>query len=178
MKPGDNNEAAVLKARAQVLAKTVVESDLASGSMIEILNFRLADENYGIETRYIQEVCAFKDLTPLPCTPPFLLGIVNVRGRIIPVLDLKRFFELPEKGINDLHRIILIRSDDLEFGVLADVIVGVRSIDGNALQTSLPTLAGIRDDYLLGVTSERLIVLDTNRILHDPRIIVHDEVEV
>jgi purine-binding chemotaxis protein CheW len=178
MKPGDHNEAAVLKARARALARPVAEPEAASKSLLEILNFRLADENYGLETKYIQEVCPFKDLTPLPCTPSFLLGIVNVRGRIVPVLDLKRFFELPEKGINDLHRIILIRSDDLEFGILADVIVGVRSIDANALQTSLPTLTGIRDDYLLGVTPERLIVLDTKHILSDPRIIVQDEVEV
>ena len=177
MKANDN-DIAILKARAQALAKPAVEPEVASESLLEILSFRLADENYGIETKYIQEVSPFKDLTPLPCTPPFLLGIVNIRGRIIPVLDLKRFFELPEKGINDLHRIILIRSEDLEFGVLADVILGVRSVDKNSLQTSLPTLDGIRDDYLLGITTERLIVLDTNRILHDPRIIVQDEVEV
>jgi purine-binding chemotaxis protein CheW len=172
----NGKDAAILKARAKVLARTTAP-EVRPESALEILAFRLADENYGIETNYIQEVCPFKDLTPLPCTPPFLLGIVNVRGRLVPVLDLKRFFELPEKGINDLHRVILIRNQELEFGILADVIVGVHSIDAALLQTSLPTLAGIRDDYLLGVTAERLIVLDTKRILSDPRIIVQEEVE-
>ena len=118
-----------------------------------------------------------KELTPLPCTPPFVLGIVNVRGRILPVLDLKKFFDLPEKGLTDLHRIILVRGNDLELGLLADVIVGVRSIPADSLQPSLPTLTGVRSDYLKGVTAERLVVLDLARILADPKIIVHEEVE-
>ena len=125
----------------------------------------------------MQEVCPFKELTPLPCTPPFVLGIVNVRGRILPVLDLKKFFDLPEQGLTDLHRLILVRGNDLELGLLADVIVGVRSIPVDSLQPSLPTLTGIRSDYLKGVTAERLVVLDLARILADPKIIVHEEVE-
>jgi purine-binding chemotaxis protein CheW len=173
----NDDNAAILRTRAHALAKTVAD-EAPTQSLIELLEFRLADEKYGIETTFVQEVCPFKDLTPLPCTPPFLLGIVNVRGRILPVLDLKRFFELPEPGISDLHRIILVRSDELEFGILADVILGVRAIELDSLQTSLPTLTGIRDDYLMGVSAERLIVLDMNRILRDPRIIVQEEVEL
>jgi purine-binding chemotaxis protein CheW len=106
-----------------------------------------------------------------------VLGVVNVRGRILPVLDLKRFFDLPEKGLTDLHRIILVGGNDLEVGLLADTIVGVRSILATDLQSSLPTLTGIRSDYLKGVTAERLVVLDSARILADPKIIVHEEVE-
>jgi purine-binding chemotaxis protein CheW len=106
-----------------------------------------------------------------------VLGIVNVRGRILPVLDLKKFFELPEQGLTDLHRIIRVSGNDLELGLLADVIVGVRSIAVDSLQSSLPTLTGIRADYLKGVSDERLVVLDVERILSDPKIIVHEEVE-
>jgi purine-binding chemotaxis protein CheW len=122
-------------------------------------------------------VYPLKDLTPLPCTPEFLLGVVNVRGRIMPVINIKKFFDLPDKGLSDLHRIILVRGNDLELGLLADVIVGVRTVPLDSLQTSLPTFTGIRSDYLKGVTAERLIVLDLDRILADPRIIVHEEVE-
>jgi purine-binding chemotaxis protein CheW len=105
------------------------------------------------------------------------LGIVNVRGRILPVLDLKKFFDLPERGLTDLHRVILVRGNGLELGLLADVIVGVRSVAADDLQPSLPTLSGIRADYLKGVSVERLVVLDLDRILSDPKIIVHEEVE-
>jgi len=142
-----------------------------------LLEFRLAQERYALESRWVREVCPLKELTPLPCTPPFVLGIVNVRGRILPVLDLKKFFDLPEQGLPDLHRLILIRGNDLELGLLADVIVGLRSIPADSLQPSLPTLTGIRGDYLKGVTAERLVILDLARILADPKILVHDEVE-
>ncbi|HSH53456.1 MAG TPA: chemotaxis protein CheW [Methylotenera sp.] len=142
-----------------------------------MLEFRLAQENYALETQYVSEVYPLKDLTPMPCTPPFLRGIVNVRGRIVPVIDIKKFFDLPDKGLSDLHRIILVRGNDLELGLLADVIVGVRTIPLDSLQPSLSTLTGIRSDYLKGVTAERLVVLDLDQILTDPRIIVHEEVE-
>jgi purine-binding chemotaxis protein CheW len=79
--------------------------------------------------------------------------------------------------LTDLHRIILVHGNDLEFGVLADVIVGVRSIRVESLQPSLPTLTGIRAEYLKGVTAERLVVLDLERLLADPKIIVNEEVE-
>jgi len=171
-----DNDRQILLARAQALARTP-ERAPAAGASLEVLEFRLAQERYALEDRWVQEVCPFKELTPLPCTPPFVLGIVNVRGRILPVLDLKKFFDLPEQGLTDLHRLILVRGNDLELGLLADVIVGVRSIPVDSLQPSLPTLTGIRSDYLKGVTAERLVVLDLARILADPKIIVHEEVE-
>jgi purine-binding chemotaxis protein CheW len=171
-----NEAEGILRARARALARTPPRAS-AAGAMLEVLEFRLASERYAVESRLVQEVHPLRDLTPLPCTPPFVLGIVNVRGRILPVLDLKRFFDLPERGLTDLHRIILVRGNDLEVGLLADVIVGVRSIKADSLQASLPTLTGIRADFLKGVSDERLVVLDLDRILLDPKIIVHEEVE-
>lgn len=168
--------AQILRDRAQVLARPP-EQAAAADTQLDLLEFRLAQERYAVETRYVREVYPLKDLTPLPCTPPFVLGVVNVRGHILPVLDLKKFFDLPENGLTDLHCIILVRERDLEFGLLADVIVGVRSIPVESLQPSLPTLTGIRSDYLKGVTDECLVVLDLARLLADPKILVHEEVE-
>lgn len=168
--------AQILHARAQALARSP-EQDPAVDTLLEVLEFRLAQERYAMETRYVREVYPLKDLTPLPCTPPFVLGIVNVRGHILPVLDLKKVLDLPGKGLTDLHYIIIVSGRDIEFGLLADVIVGVRSIPMERLQSSLPTLTGIRSDYLKGVTDECLVVLDLARLLADPKIIVHEEVE-
>ncbi len=168
--------AQILRARAKALARPP-EHAPAAATLLEVLEFRVAQERYALETRYVREVYPLKDLTPLPCTPPFVLGIVNVRGRILPVLDLKKFFDLTEQGLTDLHRIILIEGNGLELGLLADATVGVRSIPADSLQPSLPTLTGIRGDYLKGVTAERLVVLDVARILADPKIIVHEEVD-
>ncbi|HEY0801441.1 MAG TPA: chemotaxis protein CheW [Steroidobacteraceae bacterium] len=166
----------ILRARAQALAQPPDRAP-AKGSMLDLLEFRLASERYAVETRHVQEVHPLRDLTPLPCTPPFVLGIVNVRCRILPVIDMKKFFDLPDRGVTDLHRIILVRGNDIELGLLADVIVGVRSVASDSLQPSLPTLTGIRADYLKGIAELHLVVLDLERILSDPKIIVHDEVD-
>jgi len=165
----------ILRARARALVQRPARP--AEGAAFEVLEFELANERYALESRWVREVSVFKDLTPLPCCPRFILGIVNVRGRIHPVLDLKKFFDLPEKGLTDLHRIILVGGNDLELGLLADTIIGVRSVSVADLQPTLPTLTGIRAEYLKGVTGERLVVLDLACILADPRIIVHEEVE-
>lgn len=166
----------ILRARAQALARQPQRAAAAEVSL-ELLEFRLSRESYGLETRYVREVCPLKSLTPLPCTPPFVLGIVNVRGRILPVLDLKKFFDLPEQGLTDFHRVILVQGNGIELGLLADVIVGMRTIPAESLQPSLPTLTGIRGEYLKGVTAERLVVLDLAHVLDDPKIIVHEEVD-
>ena len=167
----------ILRARAQALARPP-ETAPDEGASLEVLEFSLALERYAVETRFVREVHPLRDLTPLPCTPPFVLGIVNVRGRILPVLDIKKFFDLPDQGLTDLHRIILVHGNDLELGLLADAIVGTRTIPVDDLQPPLPTLTGIRDEYLKGVTAECLVVLDLDRILSDPEIIVHEEVEI
>jgi purine-binding chemotaxis protein CheW len=165
----------VLHARALALARPPAQA-AAEDSQLEVLEFKLAQERYAVETRFVREVYPLKNLTPLPCTPPFVLGIVNVRGHILPVIEIKKFFELPEQGLTDLHRIIVVCHDDLELGLLADAIVSVRLLPTASLQASLPTLTGIRADYLKGVTAERLVVLDLRRILADPKIVVNEEV--
>lgn len=177
MKPTTtHDDRQILRERARALARRPPPA-LEAQTHLEVLEFGLAQERYALESRYVIEVCPLKDLTPLPCTPPFVLGIVNVRGRILPVLDLKRFFDLPQQGFTDLHRIVLVGGNDLTFGLLADAIVGVRSVPVASLQASLPTLTGIRSEYLKGVTAERLVVLDLTRILADPKIIVREDVE-
>ena len=118
-------------------------ADVAPGGQLELLEFKLANERYALETRHVVEVHPLRDLTPLPGTPPFVRGIVNLRGRILPVFDLKKFFGLPEQGVTDLHRIIVVRGNDLELGLLADVVASVRSVAVESLAPPLPTLSEI-----------------------------------
>lgn len=165
----------ILKARAQALAREPVAQ--VTAAVIEVVEFSLATERYGIETAYVREVFPFKELTPVPCTPPFFMGIVNVRGRLIAVVDLKRFFDLPAHGLHDLHKVIVLHSAEMDLGILADDVAGVRSVPLSQLQAALPTLSGIGQHYLRGVTGDRLVVLDAARILGDPKIIVHEKVE-
>lgn len=166
----------VLKARAKALAKEPTGTTAADAGL-EIIEFVLAYEHYGLETVHVREVHPLKDITPLPCTPAFVCGIINLRGQILTVIDLKKFFDLPEQGIADLHQVIIVRAADMEVGILADVVVGVRSVAEEATQQSLPTLTGLRREYLKGVTNERLVILDAEKILSDQRLVVHEEVQ-
>lgn len=164
----------ILKARAQALAREP-ESGEAAGESIEILEFRLTYENYAIESSFVREVYPLRDFTPVPGTPPFILGIVNVRGQILSVVDLKTFFELPAKGLSDLNKVIVVHDGDVEFGILADVVIDVRPLSVATIQPSLPTLTGIREEYLKGVTHDRLVVLDGAKLLSDRKMIVREE---
>ena len=163
----------VLKARALALAREPEEVQAADA--LEVLEFLLSQETYGIESRHIREVYPLEELTPVPCTPAFVLGIVNLRGEILSVIDIKKFFDLPEKGLTDLNKVIVLQSATMRFGILADAILGARSVPLSAIEPSLPTLTGIREKYLKGVTGERMVVLDAEKLLADETIIVREQ---
>lgn len=165
----------ILKDRAKRLAHEP-ESREDKESSIEVVEFLLASERYAVESEYVREVCPLKNLTPLPLTPLFVMGIINVRGQILSVIDIKKFYDLPEKGITDLNKVIIVHNDDMEFGILADAVTGFRSIPMADIQPPLPTLTDIRADYLKGVTKESMVILDLKKMLSDKRIIVHEEV--
>ncbi len=176
--PGTGEKKDILKMRARALAK---EPDAPQpGQRSDVLEFLLAHERYGIEFSYVREVWPLKDLTAVPCTPPFVLGVINVRGQILSVVDLKKFLDLPEKGLGDLNKVIVLESapgsNGMEFCVLADLVLGVRSVPLEGLQRSMPTLAGAGEEFFKGVTREGLILLDAGRVLRDRRMVVNDEV--
>ncbi len=166
----------VLRSRAKKLAQET-EKRSADTDYLEILEFLLAHETYAIETPFVREVYPMTELTPLPCTPVFVFGLINVRGQILTVMDMKKFFDLPEKGFTNLNKVIVVRKDAMELGILADEIIGIRNIPVSEIQPPLSTMTGIHAEYLKGVTGERIIVLDMERFLTDRRLIVHEEVE-
>lgn len=168
-----SDAAGILRARARKLA--IAPRAASSGPVISVVEFTLADERYAVEMSYVSEIHPLEHLTPVPCTPPIFRGIINVRGRLVAVVDVKRFFDLPDKGITDLHRVVVVQHEGIEVGLLADFVVGTRIIPLGELQPPLPTLTGIRADYLKGITAERVIVLDAGRILGDPKLIVNEE---
>lgn len=164
----------ILQARARALARE--GETRQAGETLDLVTFALAGETYAVESSYVAEVTPLNDLTPVPCTPPFVLGIVNLRGEILSVIDLRKFFDLPEKGLTDLNKVLVLRSAGMGFGILADTIAGVREVPVGEIQPSLPTLTGIREKYLRGVTADRVVILDGAKLLGDDTIVVREEV--
>ena len=99
-------------------------------------------------------------------------------GQILSIIDIKKFFDFQEKGLGDLTKFIIVRAGEIVLGILADVVLGSRSIPENQILRSLTTVVNIREEYLRGVTKEDLVVLDVEKILTDKRFIVHEEVAV
>ncbi|MDO8698259.1 MAG: chemotaxis protein CheW [Pseudomonas sp.] len=155
-----------LQARTREWAKNVTQED--PDAWLEVLCFKLSDEVYAIETEHIASVLPLPQFTPLPNTPPFVLGIVNVRGHIVSVLDLRVFFELPIAGLSDKNFLAILQGPQMEFGLLIDRVEGIVQIKRDSLQSGLANLSGVRASYLLGVTTEQWTVLDGARLLGDP----------
>lgn len=166
----------ILRARAQELAREPEQRPDAE-ALLDVVEFVLSDEHYAVAMAHVREVHQLRNLTPLPCTPAFVAGIVNLRGQILPVVDLKKFFGLPERGLTEFGKVIVARAGEVELGLLADDILGMRSVPVREIGPAPAALSGRRRDYLHGVTAEPLIVLDVEKLLSDPRLRVQEEVE-
>lgn len=167
----------ILAERARQLARVEIAGEKEE-LPLEVVEFRLANENYALECRYIREVFFLKSLTPIPGAPDFVLGILNLRGQIVSVIDLAKFFELPAQGLNEPIWVIVLENETMEFGIMAEELLGATSIPAREIQPPLPILTGIRTDYLKGIAQNRLIVLDAAKILADEKIVVNQEMEI
>lgn len=168
---------AILKSRAMALAQER-EKKQSAGEQIEVVEFLLAHERYGVESAFVREVYPLREFTPLPGTPPFVFGIINLRGEIISVVDIKKFFDLPEKGITDLNKVIVLQNAAMEFGILADAVPGARLISVEQIQPPPEAFTGVREKYLRGITPERMAILDAAKLLSDPKLIIQEEIEI
>ncbi|ABB73639.1 CheW protein [Nitrosospira multiformis ATCC 25196] len=165
----------ILQARALALAQELSAQEVRNED-VEIVEFILGCERYALESCYVIQVAEVEDITPLPCTPGFIRGIVTLRGEILPVIDLKKFFEVPEKELGGRNKVIVLQSGKMTFSILVDEVLGARFILATDIQSSLPTLMDIRKKYLKGITSERLVVLDAENLLMDESIVVDEQV--
>jgi purine-binding chemotaxis protein CheW len=172
--PSDGKRRSILKERARELAREN-RGDGAAVESMDLLEFRLASERYAVECAFVREVLSLKALTPLPGTPPFVLGIANLRGQIVSIIDFRSFFGIPALGLGELNKVIVVRDDKMEFGILADEVLGVRAIPRAAVQPPIPTLAGIGAEYLIGIADSGIVIIDAKAILEDERIVVRDE---
>ncbi len=164
----------VLSTRARELA-VVVEDERDDGTQLEVLEFLLSGERYAIGMPYIKEVALLKEITQLPGTPSFILGIISLRGTIISLVDLRTILGLPPRGLTDYNRIIVLHEGNMSFGVLADAIIMTRSIRMSEITRPPPTIGGIGAAYLTGIIPGPLMVIDAHSMLNDPRMVVGDD---
>ena len=160
----------LLLARAKALARE--SAGVITTERLEVLEFGLGNETYAFELSQVREVLVLVELTPLPRVPAHILGITQIHGQILAVVDLRKIFGLPERGLQNSWHLIVLQSTTMEFAVVAERITGVRHLPVAGLQPSLPSLNDTRASYLKGISADGTAVLSVASLLADPQLIV------
>ena len=164
----------ILRDRAQALAKPLAEAPTPT-EVLDLLVFSVAGERYGIETVHVLEVVPLRELTPVPCTPSFVLGVVNHRGRILPVLDFGRLFDLTGAEVTEGSRVVAVEAGGTTFGIFTDSVAGTVRVSAHEIAHPPVTLTGDGHAFIHGVTGAMVALLDLEALARDPRIAVNDE---
>jgi len=144
-------------ATAELQAKQALDI-VPSGQLV---TFTLDGVEFGLDIDRVQEITPRTNITPVPGSPSFVLGIVNLRGSIIPVLDSRLRFHLPAKAPTAKTRIIILDLAGQPTGLMVDSVSEVVKLDDFTLRETPPLVAGVRSDYLAGMVTaaNRLITL-------------------
>jgi purine-binding chemotaxis protein CheW len=132
----------------------------------------VAGERYAVAARYVREVVRLSEPTPVPGAPDFLAGVINVRGEIVAVFDLRPFFGLAGGAEAGPSRVLLLGGDRIEFGLLADAVHDFLPLRVEDILPAPEAVAGAGREFLRGLTAEGLVLLDGARLLQDRRLFI------
>lgn len=135
--------------------------------LLQLVSFRLGDEEFGINILQVQEINRMLQITSVPNAPEFVDGVVNLRGRIIPVVDLRTRLTMPRKEFDSKSRIIVVELKDQTVGFTVDEVSEVLRISKNITEPPPAMVSGINSDYITAVAKMEdrlLILLDLDRI--------------
>ena len=136
------------------------------------LTFKLADEEYGLEIIRVKEIIGIMSVTTLPKTPDFVKGVINLRGKVIPVIDLRLKFTMPEKDYDDKTCIIVVEvgfdSDNVQIGIIVDAVSEVINVTVDELEPTPKFGVEVDTSFILGMAKSKGSVrtlLDVNSVL-------------
>ncbi|WP_017689164.1 chemotaxis protein CheW [Paenibacillus sp. PAMC 26794] len=148
---------------------------------LKVIVFKLGSEEYGIEVDKVQTIERMMPITRVPKTLSFVKGVINLRGVVIPVIDLRGRFSLPETEYTDQTRIVIVGVDDMQVGFIVDSANDVIDIKSSAIDSPPEVVGGVKARYLRGVAklenSRLLIMLNLNEVLNKSEIVQLESVE-
>jgi purine-binding chemotaxis protein CheW len=128
---------------------------------VQIVSFLLDDVEYGINILRVHEIIRMPEITRLPNTPEYIKGVINLRGSVIPVVDVRIRFGLPQGNITDLTRVIVVETGEKLVGLLVDSVYQVIRMPGRNIDPPADLIEGISDEFINGIgrVSGRLVVI-------------------
>jgi purine-binding chemotaxis protein CheW len=166
-----NSEQEILLERAKKIAGRRVETTEIAGETMSVVEFLLTPERYAFEGAFVSEVLSLKEITTIPGTPGFVMGVINLRGRIVSIINLKVLFNLKERGLTELNKVMIIKNENMEFGVVADAILGNTTLQKSTLSANPITLDNIGVEFITGITPDGLILLNATHLLSSKQIL-------
>ena len=161
--------------RALALSVLQTEEKYTQIESVFVVTFLLSGEIYCIEADYVREALPLKELTVVPCTPSFILGVINIRGQIFSVLNLKKVFNLTERGISEFNKVIIIQYEEISFGIVADSILGTKKILQSSINKAPYSQQTSKNEYISGVTSEGYIILNGAVLIKSQELVVNQK---
>jgi len=137
------------------------------------LTFRLGNEDYGIEIRYVTEIVGMQKITEVPDMPNFVKGVVNLRGQVIPVLDMRLRFHMMSRDYDERTCIIVVNIGGSQVGLVVDTVNEVRNIDDEQISPPPKTAGADSARYIQGMGKAGdavIILLEGQRLLHENEI--------
>jgi purine-binding chemotaxis protein CheW len=136
--------------------------------LLQLVTFSIGEEEFGVEILKVQEIIRTMEITKVPRAPEFVEGVINLRGKVIPIIDLRRRFGLDSKKHDKHTRIIVIEINNMIVGFIVDSVSEVLRIPAGTVEPPPPVVAGMESDYISGVgklQDRLLILLDLDRLL-------------
>jgi purine-binding chemotaxis protein CheW len=143
-------------------------SAAATGEERQLVVFQLGAELYGVEIARVHEIIRLQPVTRVPRAPSFVEGVINLRGKVIPVVDMRRRFGLPLAEHTRATRIVVLEIGDQVVGAIVDGVSEVLRVNAATVEPPSPVVAGVDSEYLLGIAKlpDRLVILlDLDRVL-------------
>ncbi len=139
-------------------------------AVVQVVAFKVGKEEYGVEISVVQEIVRYQEITKIPDTPEFVEGIVNLRGIIIPIIDLKKRFKKEDAGESEQKVIIIVNLNDTLVGLTVDNVSEILRIQEKEIDPPPPIIAGISRKYIKGIAKmdkRLIIILDIEKILSE-----------
>ena len=136
--------------------------------LLQLVTFSIGDEEFGVNILKVQEIIRTMEITKVPRAPEFVEGVINLRGKVIPIIDLRRRFGLAPKAHDKNTRIIVIEINNIIVGFVVDAVSEVLRIPASTVEPPPPVVAGVDSDYISGVgqlQDRLLIMLDLDKLL-------------